>query len=290
MQNYWFHRIAPSLGELEGTPDDVWGTEDYYLLDGSIEDIEAPTVFFGLYGLNDFYTLWRHKGYKAILWAGSDIRHFQNGYFLDDAGNIRIDSTPLAQWIDKNCDNWVENEVEYQALLEMGITAKVCPSFMGNVDDYKIEYKPSERPQVYLSVSGDNFQLYGWDIVEQIADQCQIDFHLYGNTVEWKTKHSNVFVHGRVPKEQMNEEIKKMQSGLRLCAFDGFSEVLAKSVLWGQYPITFESFKYKHIDGFRNLKHLVQILNRLRLKTKPNELGRTYYLNTLNKYLWNQKK
>ena len=288
-----YHRWASSLGALEGKPEDVWGTQEYgvpvYAGDLWIEDLlNQPTVFCGLYGLPDFYALWRHKGKKYIWFCGSDITHFQNGYWLEDGGGIRIDSTPLAQWIEKNCESWVENEVEREALAEMGITAKVNPSFMGNVDDYDIEYQHVERPQVYLSCSGDNFELYGWDIVEQIADQCEVDFHLYGSD-KWKSKYSNVFIHGRVPKEQMNEEIKKMQCGLRLCVtMDCFSEITAKSILWGQYPIVAESFGYKHIDNFRNLKHLVQQINRLKRKKEPNK-ARDYYIKNLNKFPWNIK-
>ncbi|GAF96503.1 unnamed protein product, partial [marine sediment metagenome] len=194
-------RVAPSLGELEGTHQEVWGTSDALWTD-------RDTVYMGLYGLNDFNTLWRQEGKKYILWCGSDITHFVNGYWLDDVGNIRVDPKPLADWIEKNCESWVENEVERVALEDIGITAKICPSFMGDVEDYEIEYEHTERPQVYLSCSGDNFELYGWYIVEQIANQCDVDFHLYGSD-NWKTQHSNVFVHGRVPKEQMNEEIKK---------------------------------------------------------------------------------
>lgn len=278
-------RIAPSLGELEGTHQEVWGTSEY-------KDTKEPTVFMGLYGLPDFFTLWRHKGKKYILWCGSDITHFQNGYWLDDKGMIKIEPSALAEWINKYCENWCENEVERKALEEMGIEAQVCPSFMGNIDDYKVEYKHEERPQVYLSVSGNNFKMYGWDIVEQIADRCDLcDFHLYGNTYEWKTKHSNVFVHGRVPKEQMNEEIKKMQCGLRLCVdMDGASEITMKSVLWGQYPITAGSYKYPHIDGFRDLNHLVWLLNNLVHRNKPNIDGRDYYISNLNSFPWNQQK
>ena len=274
-------RVAPSLGELEGTHQEVWGTKEY-------ENQDDPTVFMGLYGIPDFYALWRHKGEKHILWCGSDITHFQNGYWLDDVGNIRVDPQPLAGWIEKNCTSWVENEVERKALEDMGITSIVCPSFMGNVDDYEVSYTQSDRPSVYLSVSGNNFALYGWHIVESIADRCSVDFHLYGNTEPWETKHSNVFVHGRVPKEQMNEEIKHMQSGLRLCVdMDGFSEILAKSILWGQYPIAPESFGYK-FDGFRDINHLVSRLNNLRHKSEPNVV-RDYYKQSLNKYIWNQK-
>lgn len=272
-------RVAPSIGKLEGDPNDVWGTIPY-------TNEEEPAVFFGLYGLPDFYTLWRHKGKKWILWAGSDVTHFQNGYWLEDGGNIRIDPTPLAQWIDKNCESWVENEVERKALEELGIQSEVAQSFMGDVNDYKVTYKAAERPQVYLSVSGNNFRLYGWDTIEQIADKCNVDFHLYGNTEEWKTKHANVVVHGRVSKEQMNEEIQHMQSGLRLCTdMDGFSEVTVKSLLWGQYPIVAQSFKYPHIDSFRSINNLIFQLNRLNQKGGPNP-AREYYINRLNNYPW----
>ena len=276
-------RIAPSLGELEGTHQEVWGTDNY-------TNVLEHVVFMGLYGLNDFNTLWRHQGKRYIFWCGSDITHFQNGYHLEEGGGIRVDPTPLAQWINKYCESWVENKVEQRALAELGIESKICPSFMGNVEDYEIEYQHNPRPQVYLSVSGDNFKLYGWDILEKIAGKCEVDFHLYGNTKEWISKHSNVFVHGRVPKEQMNEEVNTMQCGLRLCVdMDGFSEITAKSVLWGQYPIVAESFGYPKLTSFRDLNNLVFQLNRLKDKTEPNP-ARDYYIKKLNSFPWNQKK
>lgn len=270
-------RVAPSLGELEGTHQEAWGTKPYL-------DEYQPTVFFGIYGLPDFFTLWRHKGPKYILWAGSDITHFGNGYWLDQEGRIRLEPEALAEWINENCENYVENGVEHEALLVHGIESKIVPSFMGNVKEYDISYTPNERPQVYLSVSGNNFREYGWEQIEQIADKCEVDFHLFGSD-EWKTKHSNVFVRGRVPKEVMNEEIKNMQCGLRLNEFDGFSEILAKSILWGQHPIS--RIGYPYIDSFTTNDELVKLLNGLKDKREPNLKARDYYLTNLNTYPWN---
>lgn len=279
-----FHRWAPSLGRLEGYSDTVWGTENSW---GAWEN--DPIVFFGLYGLPDFYTLWRHKGKKWILWAGTDIVHFTNGYWLDTTGLIRIDPQPFATWINEYCESWCENEVERQALEDVGIQAQVCPSFLGQVENFEVSYTQSDRPQVYSSVSGNNFDMYGWNIIEKIAGECpSVDFHLYGNTVPWESKHANVFVHGRISKEQMNEEIKHMQGALRLCMPDGFSELLAKSILWAQWPITWESFKYPHIQGADGISELVRLLNALKFKSKPNLEGREYYLKTLNSFPWNQ--
>lgn len=281
---------SPTLGALEDTAENVWGTIPYMLeAKDDIDDfMERPTVFFGVYGLPDFWKIWRHKGHRYVFWAGQDIVHLQNGFHLEDGGGIRVDSTPLAEWMNKYCENWCENKVEQKALAEMGIEAQIQQSFLGQVDDYEVTYVQNDRPSVYLSANPGREEEYGWGIVEKIADQCDVDFHLYGSP-DWETKHNNVIIHGRVPKEQMNKEIKAMQCGLRLNAFDGFSEVTAKSVLWGQYPITPESFGYPHLQGYRDLRHLIFLLNRLRLKAVPNP-ARDYYLTNLNKFPWNQTK
>lgn len=274
----WQCRTAPSLGALEGTDDKVWGTKPYL-------DEYQSTCFFGLYGLPDFFKLWRHQGPKAILWAGTDIKHFGNGYWLDEEGRTRLEPMPLAEWINEHCDNYVENGVEHEALMVHGIESKIVPSFMGNVKDYEVCYQPAQRPSVYLSVSGDNFAMYGWEQVEIIADKCDVDFHLYGNTTPWESKHSNVFVHGRVPKEQMNEEIKGMQAALRTLEFDGCSEIIVKSVLWGQHPIS--RIAYPNVDTFTTNDELIKLLNDLGSKTEPNTQAREWFLDNLNRFPWN---
>ena len=285
----WQCRIAPSLGGgFAGTPNDVWGTDDY-------TDIERPTVFFGLYGLPDFYTLWRHKGKKAILWCGSDITNFANGYWLGETEwEEKLDPKPLASWINRNCESYVENEVEYEALKKLGIESKVVPSFLGDVDDYKVCYTPSDKPKVYSSVSGDEFILYGWDKIPKLAkENPNIEFHLYGasddlavseffldekNNINFGS-YGNVFRHGRVSQEQMNEEIKGMQGALRLTEFDGASEIIVKAMLWGQYAFSF--IPYSGVDNVSDL-HL------LPYHEDANLVGRDWWLSNLNKYPWNE--
>lgn len=267
-------RWSPTLGALEGTAEKVWGTREYRF------DLDEPCVFFGLYGLPDFYQLWRHRGKKYILWCGTDITHFLDGYWLDKEGKIRIANATLAEWIDANCESWVENDVEQEALRGVGIHSAVCPSFLGDIHDFPVSYQWSDPPEVYTSVSGDNFKLYGWDGIDEIAlANPFIRFHLYGNTVPWISHCSNVVVHGRVPKEQMNREIQKMQGALRLAPFDGFSEILAKSVLMGQYPVSVIPYPYMLS---------VSEIHLLKDKESPNIGGREYYLNHLNRFPWNK--
>lgn len=271
MAGRWQVRWSPTLGELEDTHQKVWGTDNY------TDDIR-PTVFFGCYGLPDFYTIWRHKGEKHILWAGTDITHFDKGYWLEDGGGIRLMSSPLATWINKHCVNWVENSVEAKVLREWGIQAHVVPSFLGDVKKFEVSFKPGNK--LYTSVSGDNFKLYGWHLLIDLAlNNPNIEIHCYGNKTDYfGAMPNNLIVHGRVPKEQMNAEISEMQGALRLTEFDGFSEIIAKSILMGQYPVSL--IEYPHM---LKLDQISEILT----KTTPNYEGRNYYIKQLNNYPWN---
>lgn len=272
-------RWSPTLGKLESTHQKVWGTKKY----NPKTDITKPCVFFGIYGLPDFYALWRHHGKRYVLWAGTDITHFMKGYWLDDKGSMVIDGN-IGEWIGKYCENWCENEAERRALETVGIKAKVCPSYLGDIKKFKVTYKHTPVPRVYASVSGNEFEKYGWDLIERIADKCNVDFHLYGNTIPFKIKHPNVIVHGRVSKQKMNWEVAKMQCGLRTLEFDGFSEILAKSVLMGQYPIS--RIRYPHIAQAILDRDWIREINALVIYKKPNLKARNYYLKKLNNYPW----
>lgn len=297
--NEWTCRWAPSLGELEGSCLTAWGIYSY--CGDTMEyrhHLYQPAVFFGLYGLPDFYELWFHKGRRCILWAGTDIIHFKNGYWLEDGGGIKISSKPLATWINKYCESYVENEVEQKALEEIGIKSKIVPSFMGNIYDFPLCYKPSDKVRFYTSVSGDNFKLYGWDKLEELARKNpSVEFHCYGNTkwpwglpvsenpfTEMGVWKGNIFVHGRVPKEQMNMQIKEMTGALRLTEFDGFSEIIAKSLLWGQWPISLIEYPFTFPPD------QIPILSKSQNIDAPNIKGREWLLSVVNKYPWNQKK
>jgi hypothetical protein len=274
------YKWSPTLGTFQSSPEEIWGVVPYV-------DDTLPTVFCGLYSLNDFMNLWKHKGKRYIWWCGTDITRFINGYWLDEIGSIKISARPLAVWIAKNCESWVENEVEATALRKFGIESHVCPSFLGDLNDFKVNFTQSDHPKVYASVSGDDFTLYGWDKIGPLAGKNpDIDFHLYGNTVPYFNDSvrnpqwwPNIFEHGRIPKEQFNEEIKTMQGGLRLLPFDGFSEILAKSILMGQYPVS--EIPYPHV-----LKP--EEIGIIKDKKTPNYEGREWFMDNLNRYPWNQ--
>ena len=252
----WYYRWAPSLGDgFAGTPEEVWGVEKYNPEKHQKENV----VFCGLYSLKDFYALWTHSGRKACWWTGSDLRHFINGYWLDTEGKIRINPWPLAEWINGYCESWVENTVEQDALKALGIESNVCPSFLGDVNNFKPQILDKE-PRYYSSVSGNDFKLYGWDKINKIAkENPDTKYYLYGNTVEWKAP-QNVIVRGRMSQDEMNDEIKSMTGAIRMVVFEGCSELIVKSILWGQKPISL--IKYPFLDSENPRKALLKILNK----------------------------
>jgi len=250
-------RVAQSLGELNGTHQETWRTVDY-------TDRNKPTVFMGLYDLRDYIALWRHKGKAWVFWCGSDILNLKN-HFLFNNGKLKLLSKTfpffhkLILHICKKAEHWCENEVEQKALKDVGIKSKIGRSFMGKVINYDIKREKGKITKVYVSCSGDRQLEYGFGDVEKYAHFFpNVLFYLYGG--KWKTKQKNVIIRGRVSKETFNRETSKMDIGLRLNEFDGFSEVVVKAMLRGQ--------KW--------------------LSVIPYPKDRDYYIKTLNKFPWNK--
>src|SRR3990167_4101438 len=277
-------RYSQSLGEgFKGTPQEVWGVSDYI-------DRNKPVVYVGLYDARDYLALWRHKGKSYVFWCGGDILNLIRGFLLND-GKLKWLSQyfPAFKFLVKHilskAEHWVENHTERDALFKWGIKKVfVTPSYFGNVD-LPITYNHAKPAKVYISCGKNRQEEYGFDVIEQIASQCvNIEFHLYGD--DWQTQHKNVIIHNRVPIEQMNKETADMQCGLRLNEFDGFSEILAKAVLRGQYAIS--KIKYPLIPSYNHNGELVQLLNKLTITYQPNTKVRNFYKQILNNFPWNK--
>lgn len=275
-------KYAKSLGGgFDGDPKKAWNCVEY-------TNRNNPAVFVGMYDLRDYIALWRHKGKAWVFWCGSDISNLDNGFMCNNGklmwlSKILPGFKSILLSILNKADHWCENQREQGLLSKNGVKASVNVSFFGRKESYKVEYKWSPNTQVYISASEGRQIEYGFDIIEQLAGYLpDITFHFYGAT--WNTKQFNIIVHGKVPLHRMNREISKMHCGLRLNKFDGFSEITAKSILWGQYPITY--IPYPNIPWYSCTAELKSLLKDLRNKKEPNTEVRDYYLNKINKFPW----
>lgn len=217
-------------------------------------------IFFGMYHIGDFLRVLYHRGPKTIFWGGSDILQAHKSLWGRVIKHLHIRHV-------------CENKVERYVLENMGIHAEIHPMIFDPIIPKNPRYTASPFPEVFLCAHKGAEKEYGLDIVEKIASSVPVTFHIYGlkGVSRWK----NVIYHGDVPTEQFDREIQKYHAGLRLNKFDGFSEVLAKSVLLGQYPIS--AIPYQYIDHYKSESDLINLLWKLQKKTKPNLIARHWW-------------
>jgi len=250
-----------------------------------------PVVFFGMYHIGDWKNFFRYRGKKAIFWCGGDILNFKRNWFFGDGRARNI--SKILNWIPWNkillclsgskVDHYVENEAEYRQLKELRVNAKIYPSFLDSVDNFPVSFKPSSTPHVFLCMHKHREVEYGIKTVELMSRKFPyIVFHIYGiDNYDGLNGRKNIVFHGQVSEKQFNEEIKNYQAGLRCNEYDGFSEVVIKSVLLGQYPIS--RIEYPHVWSYTTNTELESYLYRLAYIKQPNLEAREFWLNNINK-------
>ena len=230
-----------------------------------------------MYHIGDYLRFLWAKGKIKVVWCGGDILNLKNSPFPQK----------YIAW--HKAEHVCENDVEAILLRSMDINAKVQPLCFDDPKQFEISYKHSNNPHVYVCCHPGYEEQYGVDMIEGIAWATPlITYHIYGIEKEiwhfaFNNNPENVIYHGKVSNEQFNEEIKNYQAGLRLNDFDGFAEVLAKSVLMGQWPIS--RISYPWITHATDITSLIQELNSLKDKKEPNLEGRKYWLREFSKPL-----
>ena len=219
-----------------------------------------------MYNLSDYIRFLIHRGSRRVFWCGSDIQN------LTLFWSRRL----------KNANHFCENEVEQRALRKMGLTAEITPMLFDDPADFPISYESDKNVHVYLTAHLGREREYGIPIVEEIARQLpDVIFHIYG-IFDYSGAH-NVIYHGRVPEEQFNAEIKNYHCALRLNQFDGASEIMVKSVLMGQYPIS--KIEYPYISAYKTQRRLIHLLRSLKERKEPNYTARNWWVEQIRKSL-----
>ena len=235
--------------------------------------ITKPNVFIGMYDYYDYLSLMRTKGKRYIYWCGGDI--------------LRLNK--VKQWILKKfpADHYCDNEIEQKELARWRIKAKIKLTFLGNPNDYQIFFKANNKIHIYSIVKPKKEKEYSLDIIKKIAKKFpNYIFHIFGyiNVPFPYTGivYDNIIYEEKISEEKFNEEIKKYHCAFRPNEWDGFSDILCKSVLMGQYPIS--KISYPHIWNYKTEEELVKLFAKLGQMTKPNYQARNWYLKNLNQF------
>lgn len=269
MRGYYL-RTSSSIVNFREKAEKIWDIERYQWP----RDIFKPAVFFGMYHIGDYLAFLKHLGPKSILWGGSDLTALINA------------KLPYYKLF-RNADNYVENNLERKELDMYGIKAKVVPSFLEDIDNFPISYEPKDRVHVYISIHPGREEEYGVELIKRIVPHTpNAYYNIFGGTFSGFDG-DHILHHGRVTNEYFNQEIKKYHCGLRINSHDGFSEVTAKSILMGQYPIT--RIKYSGIPSYETEEQLIKLINSLSDMKEPNIDGRDFYRQQVNVYPWVEK-
>lgn len=255
-------RVSSSIANFREKLVDRMGMEEW-----TWRDQKEDVMFFGMYHIGDYVRLDWAKGRRIVFWTGGDI--------------INLGKTTVWKYLIKNIDaeHVCENDVEKIELAKYGIDAEVKPAMFDNPDNFQISYNQSNNPHVYINAHPEYEEQYGVNVIEGIASVVpDVTFHIYG--VEGSTR-GNIVYHGTVPTEQFDNELHGYHAGLRLNDFDGFGEVLAKSLLLGQWPIS--RISYPYIDHAKDTTDLINLLRDLKNKKKPNFEGEKYWRKQLSR-------
>lgn len=273
-------KVSNSVLQFKAKAEKAWKLEEW----GGIDDPDRELVFFGLFHDRDFEVFHNFKGKKHVFWCGGDILRLVQDYERQRVMKISKDTT-----------HYCENETEADNLRSVGIEPIVIPSFLGNVNDYPVSFeqpKQGEKWKVWMCGHERREQEYGFDQARELARIfLDVEFHFYGVSRKYEGKATvssddlpNIIYHGLVPEKQLDEEIRKYHCGLRCNEHDGVSEVMVKSILLGQYPIT--RIPYEGVWSYQSFGELAEHIQRLRQQTSPNLETRSIWLKKLNQFPW----
>ena len=277
-------KVSSSVRQFREKAERAWGLKEWE----GINDPDQELLFFGLFHDRDFEVFHNFKGQKSVFWCGGDILRV-----LEDYERRRVLRIALGT------RHYCETEVEAENLRKAGFEPEIIPSFLGNIEDYPVSFQPpleGEKWKVWMCGHPDREQEYGFDKARQLAKIFpDVEFHFYGVDKEYAGKPNlesdslpNVIYHGLVSEEQLDKEIKRMQCGLRLNEHDGVSEVIVKSILLGQYPISF--LPYEGVAQYQTFEDLVELIEKMKEQREPNLRTRAIWLKSLNNFPWCKKE
>lgn len=247
----------------------IWGLEEWQGLD----DPEKDILFFGLYQPDDYSDLENSVGNKSIFWCGSDILRM-----LDDKDCIRI----VTQ---KDIKHYCETEIEAKNLFRAGIKSEIIPSFLGDIKQYPLSFTTplqGENWKIWLCGHPQREKEYGFDEAKELTRIFKnLEVHLYGVD---GINEKNIYYHGLVSEAQLDNDIKKYHCGMRANRHDGVSEVVIKSLLLGQYPIS--RLPYEDVWQYETSTDLVMYIQVLMEKIEPNYRPRIKWMKKINQFPW----
>ena len=209
-------RVAPGLSFFKNKLLKKYGLREYY-------DINKPCIFNGVYTMDDYLSVIKHKGHKTIVWCGSDAQAL-NKSLIDKAGNIRH----IAK------SKFVSNTLTKKGIKH--ILLPITPTTP--VKNYK---KKGENIYFYKGIDRNK---YGGVLVDEIKKRTNY------NIIEAS--------HNTFKPDELEKVYESCFIGLRLTKHDGLPNTVLEMGLMGRKCLhngnTPNSLNYESVDDI--IKHI----------------------------------
>lgn len=275
-------RVSSSVAQFRKKAERAWGLQEWE----GVDDPDQEILFFGLFHDRDFEVFHNFKGKKSVFWCGGDILRLTEDYERRRVMKIAPETI-----------HYCETEEQAIKLRSAGLNPTIIPSFLGNIYHYPSSFTVPEdgKWKIWMCGHERREQEYGFDQAKELAKMFDdIEVHFYGVRKEYEGKVvteldslTNVFYHGQVPEEEFDEDIKKYHCGLRPNENDGVSEVVIKSLLLGQYPIS--KLPYEGVWQYKSFGELAELVVKLKEQRQENVRVRTMWIKKLNQFPWCKK-
>ena len=189
---------------------------------------DKPALFLGTYNSDDVVQMLLHNGPGYVFWNGTDALHLKNH----------------PEWSKVLRDLPHVHAAHHQGLADevhsiLGHKVEVSPTLFREPADFPVCFKRTEPVRFYMNTHAGRHEEYGvlaaMDIFGSIPGK-DIELCVYGDRPPY-TPPNNVHFMGRYPESIMDTQTSQMQGALRLNKHDGTSQIVIKSLLWGQWPV-----------------------------------------------------
>jgi len=172
--------------------------------------VDKPTLFFGIYGHNDFRVLEGHSGVKIVWFAGTDslmaLDSFRKGQL--DVNKYFKDTIVIAE------SKWIERDLD-----EMGIKYESISLFIDNIYNWRAE--PHGESLYWYCANNSKYGKQYLDIIRKALPDLDIITNDQGVS----------------PHSEMPNIYKKCFAGIRPVEHDGLSQTVGELGLMGRMTI-----------------------------------------------------
>ena len=174
-----FKQVHSSMVYFKQNFMDKWNLAEYH-------DINAPSVFFGIYEYDDYIKISNHKGPKIIVWGGGDMNPKQLKFIQQEIKN-------------KNTFTFAPPGQHSQKLSDYNIAHKIC--YIPNKNYDNLPLTPlGENIYVYKGIHGNRLEHHKFnEVIVPLMDVFGEDRIIYTNHKSFnnlvKTYYQDCFIY-----------------------------------------------------------------------------------------------